>query len=84
MKRFFVIGTVFCCAALIGIGVGLLTPSDAYAVECDEEDRQHFIECDANPCLGHKQQYALWDCGTEHPSGHPCNCILVGCYEGCP
>jgi len=82
MKRFLVIGAVFCAAAFIGLGVGLFLPADANADICDTNDRQDWFECPSASCPPNLPN-AKYDCGTFLGSGGPCDCQFVGCYKGC-
>ncbi len=82
MKRFLLIGTVFCAAAFVGLGLALMAPTDAGAdPPCDEFDRQDWFDCPSDTCPPNLPN-AKYDCGTDY-KGKPCNCQFVGCYRGC-
>jgi hypothetical protein len=82
MKRFLVIGAVFCVAAVVGLALVAIMPSTANAGHCNEQERQTWYECDSPICRTSIEPHAKWDCGTEKGGGHePCNCKLVHCYS---
>ncbi|MDH3890250.1 MAG: hypothetical protein OEV49_04135 [candidate division Zixibacteria bacterium] len=87
MKRFLLIGTLFCTAALFGLGITLFLPSTAVACHCDENDRQPWFDCEDPGCTP-ELPVGLYDCGTWDgyciPPGTPCNCQFVRCQLKCP
>ncbi len=85
MKRFLLIGTLFCTAALIGLGIGLFLPPDVEAGICAKEERQIICNPD-DPACGPILKAGVYNCGTYY-GGQPydtCDCYFVGCYRGCP
>ena len=78
MKRLLLIGTLFCTAAILGMGVGLFLPTDAGAGECHMEQPQYIAECPSASCPPQTPN-AIWRCGTTVPGGAPCGCYLIGC-----
>jgi hypothetical protein len=83
MRHFFLIGLVFCAAALFGMGTALFLPATADAGECHENERQ--TKC-IDPWGGCSEPFSAgqWDCGTYYPGGTYCDCYWKGCYLGCP
>jgi len=83
MKRFLLTGTVFCAAAILGIGVTLFLPSNAVACICDFYDPQVMFECDSPLCSA-PTPHALFDCFTCVGTGAPCSCTFRECRTRCP
>ncbi|MDH3890248.1 MAG: hypothetical protein OEV49_04125 [candidate division Zixibacteria bacterium] len=86
MKRFLLIGTLFCTAALFGLGITLFLPSDAYAGICIEAERQAYFDC-ADAACSPPTPVGVYDCGTwdgGNDPGGPCNCQFIRCQLKCP
>ncbi|MDH3890247.1 MAG: hypothetical protein OEV49_04120 [candidate division Zixibacteria bacterium] len=84
MKRFLLIGTLFCTAALLGLGITLFLPSEAGAWECDETTRITMFKCVSDECTDPNFPVEKLDCGSSNPPGHYCDCYHVSCQLRCP
>jgi len=83
LKRFALLGTVFCMAALLGMGMVVGLAGNAQASECDLGQQQPYIECNAAICDGLPGFHALYWCGTDSLTGEPCACTFTSCIKFC-
>ena len=84
MKRFLVIGAVFCAAAVCGLGLTLFLPPDAAAYICDTEARLTMFKCTSPNCTNPNLPVEVLDCGTSDPPGYYCDCYHVRWQLKCP
>ncbi len=81
MRRFLVIGAVFCVATTFGTGVTFFVPSEAAAECCDEENRFTWFDCE-DPICPPETPVGVYDCGQR---GYhiPCDCHIIRCQLKC-
>ena len=82
MKKTAMITSVLTFAIILGLGIALVIPQDAYACECQlGYPPASYV---AGPCPKDPNLTLLyWGCVGRYvcPPYHPCHCYYKGCYD---